>query len=331
MSTQSACLLVLNYNGMDHLQDCLSSALAAAARFGGICPVVLVDNRSTDDSLAFTRKHFPSVEVVMSPRNDFLFSLNDVIRERREDVVIVVNNDMRFDEDFVGPFVSRFTDPAVFGVGAAILTWDGSANTVGPRCARLHRWWFHKWWRYDRQQPSLTLEACGGAAAYRRSMFVELEGFDPLYRPGYYEDLDLAYRAWARGWKMIYDPRSRAYHKESTSMLARYGDSGKARLLYRNHLLFTVKNIGGPGFLIGFLLLLPYRVLSPLLRGYRVPVAGFLQAVPLFPLALRHRFGGTRPPLDLSRFENVLPLESVPLTARIEEPGDLQEIRQRRA
>ena len=310
MSTPSTCLLVLNYDGIAHLQACLSSALAAAARFGGTCPVVLVDNRSADDSVAFARQHFPSVEVVISPRNDFLFSLNDVIRERREDVVIVVNNDMRFDEDFVGPLVSHFSDPNVFGVGAAILSWDGSANTVGPRCARLHRWWFHKWWRYDRQQPSLTLEACGGAAAYRRRMFLELEGFDPLYRPGYYEDLDLAYRAWARGWKIIYDPRSRAYHKESVSILARYGDAGKARLLYRNHLLFTVKNVGGPGFLIGFLLLLPYRVLGPLLHGYRVPVAGFFRAVPRFPLALRRRFSGSTGPLDLSRFEQVTAVES---------------------
>ena len=47
-------------------------------------------------------------------------------------------------------------------------------------------------------------------------------------------------------------------------MRARYGDTGMARLLYRNHLLFTVKNVGGPAFLLGFFLMLPYRVLSPL-------------------------------------------------------------------
>jgi hypothetical protein len=91
-------------------------------------------------------------------------------------------------------------------------------------------------------------------------------------------------------------------------MLERFGDSAKARLLYRNHLLFTVKNIGGPAFLAGFFLCLPYRVLSPLLRGYRVPLRGFLQALPKFPEALRKRIGRSAAVPDLSRFEDVMPI-----------------------
>ncbi len=161
----------------------------------------------------------------------------------------------------------------------------------------------------------MTLEACGGAAAYRRSMFVELRGFDPLYRPGYYEDLDLSYRAWANGWKVVYEPRSRAYHKESVSMLARYGDTGNARLLYRNHLLFTIKNLGGASFLLGFLALLPYRVIGPLFYGYRVPFAGFLRALPLMPAAFRARRRRAEPGVDLRSFESVRPLEQQPSRA----------------
>ena len=88
-------------------------------------------------------------------------------------------------------------------------------------------------------------------------------------------------------------------------MLARYGDSGKARLLYRNHLLFTIKNIGGPAFLLGFLLLQPLRALRPLLIGYRVPFFGSLRALPSLLLALRRRFGAG-PRLDTpARFDRV--------------------------
>jgi GT2 family glycosyltransferase len=302
----SACLLILNYNGLEHLEACLSSAVAAAAEYGDArCRVVLVDNRSTDTSVAFTRERFPGVEVVISPVNDFLFSLNAVAAARGEDVAIVLNNDMRFEKDFVAPLVGRFSDPEVFAVGARILDWEGATDTVGPRCARIRACWFHKWWMLDDQHAALSLEACGGAAAYRRTMFVELGGFDPLYRPGYYEDLDLSYRAWARGWKVVYEPGSRVYHKTSASMLARYGDSGKARLLYRNHLLFTVKNIGGAAFLLGFLLLLPLRAVRPLLIGYRVPFFGFLRALPALPLALRRRFSIDRAGVNLHDFERV--------------------------
>ena len=308
MTRPGVCVLVLNYNGMRHLDDCLGSLLRAAALYGRPCPIVLVDNRSTDDSVPFTRRTFPRVEVVVSPRNDFLFSLNDVVLGRPEDVVIVVNNDMRFDPGFIGPLVEHFARPDVFGVGAAIRDWDDSADTVGPRCAQVRQFWFYKWWRYERQQAALTLEACGGAAAYRRRMFVELGGFDPLFRPGYYEDLDLSYRAWGRGWTVVYEPRSRAFHRESASMRERFGDKAKARLLYRNHLLFTIKNIGGPGFLFGFVLCLPYRVLTPLLRGYAVPLRGCLDALPRVPQALRKRFAPPALRPDLARFGDVIPL-----------------------
>lgn len=308
MRPPSVALLVLNYNGIGHLQDCLSTALAAAAELGRPCPIVLVDNRSTDASVAFTREFFPGIGIVVSPRNDFLFSLNDVVKDRDEDVLIVLNNDMRFAPEFVAPLIAHFADPAVFAVGAGIRDWDDSTDTVGPRCARIQHCWFYKWWSLDRQHAALTLEACAGAVAYRRSMFVELEGFDPLYRPGYYEDLDLSYRAWARGWKVIYEPASRAYHRISASMTARHGQVEQDRLFYRNHVLFTVKNVGGAAFLLGFLLLLPLRALRPLLRGDRVPLVGVVRALPFIPRAIARRLRASGPRIDLAQFETVTPL-----------------------
>ena len=310
MRSPSVALLVLNYNGTRHLQDCLSTALVAASELGRACPVVLVDNRSTDASVSFTREHFPGVEIVVSPRNDFLFSLNAVVSGRREDVVIVLNNDMRFAPGFVAPLLAHFTDPAVFAVGAGIRDWDDVADTVGPRCARIQRCWFYKWWSLDRQHTAFTLEACAGAVAYRRSMFTELEGFDSLYRPGYYEDLDLSYRAWARGWTVIYEPASRVYHRISASMKARHGQVEQDRLFYRNHVLFTAKNIGGTAFLLGFLLLLPLRALRPLIRGDRVPLVGVMRALPSLPRAIARRLQASGPRIDLGRFETVTPLNA---------------------
>jgi GT2 family glycosyltransferase len=262
--------------------------------------------------VAFTKGRFPSVEVIVAPDNDFLFSLNAVVRARSEEIAIVVNNDMRFDRDFIAPLLPHFADSTVFAVGAAILDWSGQTHTVGPRCARLERGWFHKWWSAACEQPALTLEASGGAAAYRREMFVALGGFDPLFRPGYYEDLDLSYRGWAHGWQVVYEPRSRAYHKESVSMIARLGDAGKARLLYRNHLLFTIKNVGDARFLARFFVRLPYRVVAPVFRGYTVPMRGFAAALPRLPAAFARRFAAERRQLDVNRFNTVIPLETLP-------------------
>ena len=94
-------------------------------------------------------------------------------------------------------------------------------------------------------------------------------------------------------------------------MLARLGDTGKARLLYRNHLLFTIKNVGDARFLARFLVRLPYRVLAPLFSGYTVPLRGCLAALPLGPAAFARRFTAARPPLDVNRFNGVIPLETI--------------------
>jgi len=286
----TGCIVILNYNGLEHLEACLSSALRAASRPSTPWAVVLVDNVSTDGSVDYVRQHFPEVEVVVSEANDFLFSLNPAVQRRSEDWVVLLNNDMRCEEDFLEPLIEHFDDPQVFAVGAAIMDWEGVKHTTWPRSASLRRSWFY-WNDIDAQKTRTSLLACAGAAVFRREMFVALGGFDPLYRPGYYEDLDLSYRGWEQGWKVMYEPRSRVYHKGSASMLKRFGPSKVDILLFRNYVLFMCKNIAGPAFLTGFLLLLPMRMVRPLLQGDFVPFLGIPAALPRIYRAIRSRLG----------------------------------------
>jgi GT2 family glycosyltransferase len=53
----------------------------------------------------------------------------------------------------------------------------------------------------------------GGFMAVDRKKFVELDGFNRLFYPAYYEDLDLCFRAWRRGWQSIYEPDSIVWHR----------------------------------------------------------------------------------------------------------------------
>lgn len=287
--TLTCCLMVLNYNGRKHLDDCFSSLLVAAARSRHDCRVVCVDNRSTEPDVAYLREQFPEVEVVIAERNDFLFSLNAVVESRDEEIVVILNNDMRFDPEFVDPLLERMAEPDVFGVGARLLDWDGSGQQNAARRGWIERGWFYKRWATELEGAAHTLEAPGGASAYRREMFVALGGFDPLYRPGYYEDFDLAYRAWARGWRCIYEPRSVIYHRESVTLTEVLGNGRRARVHLRNHLLFTAKNIGGAGFLATFLAMLPVRAVRPLLHGDTSAARAILDALPRLPRALRAR------------------------------------------
>ena len=61
---------------------------------------------------------------MIAERNDYLFSLNAVVSGRPEDVVILLNNDMRVEPDFIGPLMERMKNPEVFVALPAIMTWE---------------------------------------------------------------------------------------------------------------------------------------------------------------------------------------------------------------
>ena len=286
---RTCCLMVLNYNGRQHLDDCFSTLLVAAGRSRHDCRVVCVDNRSTEPDVAYMRERFPEVEVIIAAANDFLFSLNPIVAGRSEDIVVILNNDMRFDPDFVDPLIAHFDDPELFAAASQLMNWDGATRQNAARRGWVHNAWFYKGWRGDGRGPAASIEAPGGASAYHRQRFVELGGFDPIFRPGYYEDLDLSFRAWLRGWGTVFEPQSIIYHKEGVTMDDVFGTRRISRVHFRNHVLFTVRNIGGLLFLLAFLALLPIRAIRPALHGDLLPFRGIFAAIRRLPAALRAR------------------------------------------
>jgi GT2 family glycosyltransferase len=97
-----------------------------------------------------------------------------------------------------------------------------------------------------------------------------------------------------RGWRTVFEPASVIYHREAATMRDLTREAQFQTLLVRNHILFTIKNIGGWGFLAGFLALAPLRLLTSLLRGDRVTARGLLAAVPRLGAAVRARWRSDR-------------------------------------
>ena len=102
---KSVCLAILNYNGKKHLEHLLPTACAAAKNFSGTCAVVVLDNQSTDDDTASIEREFPSVQVIVAPKNNFLFSYNWLAPKRTEEILVFLNNDLKVAPDFQTPLV----------------------------------------------------------------------------------------------------------------------------------------------------------------------------------------------------------------------------------
>jgi GT2 family glycosyltransferase len=230
--------------------------------------------------------------VVIAPKNDFLFSLNAVVKSRREELVVILNNDMILDADCLRQVKPWFADPAIFAATCRIYNWNGVdrfETTPAHLCTfHVQNGWFQEQYDTAPDYPCYVQLASGGASAYRRDLFCELGGFDPLFHPIYFEDNDLSYRAWQGGWRVILDPRSVVYHLESATMKREAGS--RIRLICgRNRILFMAKNLGGHAFLLRFLALYFKRVLQHRFGGDRELARALFAALPRLPKALCHR------------------------------------------
>ncbi len=235
-------LMVLNFNGLRLLDGCFST-LGPATGDGGRHDVYLVDNGSTDDSIAYTERTFPWVKVVRAPRNAFLFTYNDVVPRLETEAVLLLNNDILVEPDFVEPLLEQLAEPDVFAVNARVLTGD-RVTTQGARTSSgFHRgmWWYQQLPDIDR--ASSCFFALGGQAAFSRSKFLELGGFDELFWPLYHEDIDLSYRAWRRGWRVLYEPASVIYHLGGQTSASKYKQDQLRTIVTQNNFLFQWKNI----------------------------------------------------------------------------------------
>jgi GT2 family glycosyltransferase len=204
--------------------------------------VVVIDNLSPDDDATWVRENYPSVEVWMAPRNEYLFSYNEYAKQSTADILVLLNNDLKLCENFLPPLLRHFEQEDVFSVGATSLDWKGKEFTCGPSVLTYQNGFYD--WKYDcsRQELCHTFFTSGGFMAVDRVKFLKIGGFDRLYYPAYVEDVDLCFQAWRRGWRCIYEPASRVLHREGGSWKAEKDSNLDAKLL-RNSLLFQWLNL----------------------------------------------------------------------------------------
>jgi GT2 family glycosyltransferase len=146
-------------------------------------------------------------------------------------------------------------------------------------------------------QPGLSASV-GAVMAVDRLRFLELGGFDPLYLPGRLEDLDLAFRAFLRGYTIRYEPTALTWHRGMATFAKAFGEFGCDQLALRNTMLFQWKNLRTPSHLLRQLVGLPIRLAADWLRlplqrpGERLPLTrAFFGALVRLPRALGHGGG----------------------------------------
>ena len=243
----SATVVIPNWNGRDLLEQYLPSVVAALAG-NPENEIIVVDNASADGSAEFVRRAFPQVNLLSLDRNlGFGGGSNAGFRAAKNDIVVLLNNDMQVSPDFLPPLLEGFRDQRVFAVSCQIFFRD-------PAKLREETGLTQGWWqdgglkvRHRADSGIADLFPCfyggGGSCAFDRRKFLELGGFDELLAPFYLEDTDLGYMAWKRGWTVLYQPRSIVYHQHRGTIGKRFSEAQIQAVLKKNYLLFCWKNI----------------------------------------------------------------------------------------
>jgi N-acetylglucosaminyl-diphospho-decaprenol L-rhamnosyltransferase len=286
-------IVILNYNGAEILPQCLPSIVEASKRSPLPCQVIVLDNKSPDNSLDYIRKNFPQVKIEIAKENKVLFSYNDLIPKLDSDIIILLNNDIKVNPDFIAPLISHFSSPDIFAVAPKQMNFNGIGYNGGKNKIQFNFGMIKAGQDiYGDNAPIMELPGhtfyCANAA-FNRRIFLELGGFDEIYAPFTWEDTDLGYRAWKSGYKLIYEPKSVIYHNESYTFDRETRNIRNRRIITRrNSFIFTWKNISDPRLLLTHIILLPWNLLSGIFTDW-ARIAAFFEALKYIPKIIAKR------------------------------------------
>jgi len=222
--TSGVSAVVVNLDAGDALLTCVASLRAA-----GVRDVVVVDNASSDGSLARLAASDLDAVLVPTGRNlGYGRGVNAGVRRASGDILLVCNADLTVDVDAVARLAARLRDePDVAVVGPTIREADGTrypsarsfpdlSDAIGHAVMSLV-WPDNPFTRRYRRSEE-TFESAsdadwvsGACMAIRRIAFESVSGFDPAYFM-YVEDLDLCWRVHRAGWRVLHLPEAEVTH-----------------------------------------------------------------------------------------------------------------------
>ena len=237
-------VIIPNWNGIGFLPDCMS---ALAAQTYTAFTTVVIDNGSTDGSVAWLRENCPDITLVENSENlGFTGAVNQGIAMTQTPYLILLNNDTAVAPGFVGALVKAIeASEKIFSVSSRMIQYhDHSKLDDAGDLYNILGWAFQRGVgqsvrRY--RKPGRVFSACAGAAIYRTRVFDEIGMFDPMHF-AYLEDLDVGWRARIHGYENRYEPAAVVYHVGSGTSGSKYNHF-KVKLAARNNVYINYKNM----------------------------------------------------------------------------------------
>lgn len=230
--SQSITIIIPSFNGKELLEKHLPHIIKNSPEADKI---IIVDDGSTDGTCGWLADNYPRVTCLHHARNiGFTLSVNIAAESSDSDFIVLLNNDVEPLQGYLHQTLKFFKDKDVFAVSFSEknsswpqVSWNGKLAYVRGKDKSIAR--YSAW-------------ASGGSAIFRKSIWDSLRGFDGIFAPAYWEDIDIGYRAWKQGYKIVWAPEAKVIHEHESSY-SKLNKNYINGIKQRNELLFNWLNI----------------------------------------------------------------------------------------
>ncbi|MDH3735652.1 MAG: glycosyltransferase family 2 protein [Nitrosopumilus sp.] len=206
-NTPLVSIIIVNYNGKKFLDDCFDTLQKITySNF----EIILIDNNSTDNSIEFIKNRYPSTIIIKLEKNyGFAYPNNVGAKNAKGDFLLFLNNDTKVHPDFISEMVDVLKKDSKIAIcQSMLLKPDGGIDSSGDFVDHLGGVYSSKEQIHDIRE---ILSARGASMMIRKEIFNKLKGFDEKFFVSF-EDVDLGWRAWIFGYKVVVIPNSIVYH-----------------------------------------------------------------------------------------------------------------------
>lgn len=304
-SSMNLSVIIPNYNGEEILSKNLPRVLSSVQDFVlGKVEIIISDDCSTDNSAGVIKKFIEdnknskvSIKLLTSSaikNRGFSSNVDIAVGKASGDILLLFNTDVYPDKDFLSSLLTHFKDDNVFAVGCMDKSIEGKNVVLRGRGTGTWERGFliHKKGEVDKND---TLWVSGGSGAFRKSIWEKMGGFNPLYNPFYWEDVDLSYRAQKAGYKVFFEPKSIVWHEhEKGSIKRKYTSSDVKRLAYRNQFIFVWTNVTDLDLVAKHILWFPYHLIKAFINRDFAFYLGLVKALFLVPKIYVSRYNNKK-------------------------------------
>lgn len=293
----SISIVIPSFNGRDLLEKYLPSVKGATQCYqrssGRQTEIIVVEDGGNDGTAGWIAANHPDIQFVQLQANlGFPRACNEGFRRCRFPLVMLLNNDVRPEEDFLVPLARHFDDPTIFAVTCKSYEDSGNVLNHAGKAAYFRRGHWSVFNNYESEHSGerlVSAVATGGFSIFDRIKLGQLGGFDDLYSPYQYEDFDLSYRAWKRDWAILYEPASVVHHGVHSTIDRHYTSRQDTIISRRNRLLVHWKNLHDGRLFFEHMLFVALKTAAALFTLDTIFLSSLAGALRRLPRALERR------------------------------------------